>query len=89
MSDTAPTTTKPRNRHSGQFTPLVSGNPRGRPRGPTRPEMIRRKLMRVTHRELEDILDALVEQAKAGDTFAAIGLLDLALTAPIEPDRAA
>ena len=88
MSDTAPTT-KPRDTHSGRFVPEVSGNPRGRPRGPTRPELIRRKVMRHVHRELEPILDALIGQAKAGDVCAGLGLIDLAMTAPIEPDQAA
>ncbi len=79
---------KPRDGHSGRFVPGETGNPLGRPRGASKPELVRRKIVRYVHRDLDEILGALVDQAKAGDACVALGLLDLATQAPIEPDRA-
>ena len=59
---------------SGKFVPGKSGNPRGRPAGSGPSPGVR--LRRLIAQHGDELVQALIEQAKQGDTVAAVALLD-------------
>ena len=59
---------------SGKFVPGKSGNPRGRPAGSGSSPGVR--LRRLIAQHGDELVQALIGQAKRGDTVAAVALLD-------------
>lgn len=59
---------------SGKFPPGRSGNPRGRPPGSGSSPGVR--LRRLIAQHGDELVQALIEQAKKGDVTAAVALLD-------------
>lgn len=66
--------TNPKRAEGGKFLPGRSGNPRGRPPGSGSSPGVR--LRRLIAEHGEQLVKALIEQAKKGDTAAAVALLD-------------
>lgn len=57
----------------GRFAKGVSGNPGGRPRGVSLRDVL---LRRITEKDAEQIVDAMVVAAKRGDVKAFVALID-------------